>query len=123
MLIALATMAGAVITVVVGVLVYVILLAIVKAIGSLVVGTASLVYLICVWPFRIIDRLATPPIQLFPIKKGLGKCAICLERLSTVIFIPCYHCCLCEFCSTKHKALRCPICNKNSVDKKKIYYS
>jgi hypothetical protein len=49
----------------------------------------------------------------------IPKCCICLTNNSSVILLPCGHICSCFKCS--RTLLRCPLCRKDILSKKKIF--
>nr|CCC92134.1 unnamed protein product [Trypanosoma congolense IL3000] len=40
-----------------------------------------------------------------------GRCCVCMEKQSTVLFLPCRHLCTCSSCARLLQRRRCPYCN------------
>jgi len=38
-------------------------------------------------------------------------CMICCENQKNIVFIPCYHVCVCERCSSEKDIKKCPVCD------------
>eukprot|EP01006_Ploeotia_vitrea_P055100 TRINITY_DN67960_c3_g1_i1.p1 TRINITY_DN67960_c3_g1~~TRINITY_DN67960_c3_g1_i1.p1 ORF type:complete len:522 (+),score=47.76 TRINITY_DN67960_c3_g1_i1:61-1626(+) len=59
-----------------------------------------------------------------------STCALCMARRADIVFLPCYHCYCCSYCSTalektkKREGLICPFCRQNidaMVNLAKVY--
>ncbi len=51
----------------------------------------------------------------------IGKCSICMENVSNILFLPCSHFCCCNICS--ENLFSCPICREEIYMKKNIFFS
>lgn len=51
----------------------------------------------------------------------VGKCSICMENVSNILFLPCSHFCCCNLCT--ENIFNCPICREQIYMKKTIFFS
>ncbi len=70
------------------------------------------------------------PSNVTDVRPYLSQCSICLEAVTSHIFVPCGHLALCSGCASKapynlrsrRARHRCPICRKQSTDIIKVFY-
>ncbi len=70
------------------------------------------------------------PSNVSDVRPYLSQCSICLEAVTSHIFVPCGHLALCSGCASKapynarsrKSRHRCPICRKQSTDIIKVFY-
>lgn len=83
---------------------------------SLTNNGSSLFYNIKKYNIKVVD-IFVKNINLDELKVfDISECVICMEQISSIIFIPCAHRCSCEECYKKLKKtkaiINCPICRR-----------
>jgi E3 ubiquitin-protein ligase MUL1 len=75
--------------------------------------------------YRSLRQLKTLD-QFFKIKDIFAndfRCALCMERVRSVIFKPCLHLAVCQICCEKMLEKKCPQCQKPVEDVVKVFVS